>query len=53
MEADVESYSTESIASMKKALESMQAKGLTNDSRYHQLCYLLQQAEQKEQVFVN
>ena len=30
----------------------MQAKGLTNDSRYHQLCYLLQQAEQKEQVYV-
>ena len=32
-----------------QAVESMQAKGLTNDPRYNQLCYLLQQAEQKEQ----
>ena len=25
----------------------MQAKGLTNDARYHQMVYMLQQAEQR------
>nr|CAB3266379.1 probable global transcription activator SNF2L2 [Phallusia mammillata] len=33
----------ESTASLKQAIESMQAKGLTNDPRYHQLVHLLKQ----------
>ncbi|XP_076812065.1 SWI/SNF-related matrix-associated actin-dependent regulator of chromatin subfamily A member 4-like [Clavelina lepadiformis] len=44
-----ENYSTESVTSMKKAMESMQAKGLTNDPRYQQLSYLVRQAEEKQQ----
>jgi len=42
-----EQYLPENIANLKKTIESMQAKGLTNDARYHQMVYMLQQAEQR------